>query len=74
MMSHNGIDYVESNGVERILVDKGQATAVVLEDGTVIKAQTAEGIVGSIAHMAYHLGAIRQIDKAARGPREGTFA
>ena len=32
------------------------------------------GIVGSIAHMAYHLGAIRQIDKAARGPREGTFA
>ena len=32
------------------------------------------GIVGSIAHLAYHLGAIRQIDKAARGPREGTFA
>ena len=31
------------------------------------------GIVGSIAHLAYHLGAIRQIDKTARGPREGTF-
>ena len=31
------------------------------------------GIVGSIAHLAYHLGAIRQIDKEARGPREGTF-
>jgi len=27
------------------------------------------GMVGSIAHMAYHLGAIRQIDRAARGPR-----
>ena len=31
------------------------------------------GLVASIAHLAYHLGAIRQIDKAARGPREGTF-
>jgi hypothetical protein len=24
--------------------------------------------IGSIAHLAYHLGAIRQIDRAARGP------
>jgi len=31
------------------------------------------GMVSSIAHLAYHLGAIRQIDKSARGPREGTF-
>ena len=27
------------------------------------------GIVGSIAHLAYHLGAIRQIDRTARGPK-----
>ena len=26
------------------------------------------GVVGSIAHLAYHLGAIRQIDGTARGP------
>src|SRR5438309_6353489 len=39
MMSHNGVDYIEANGAERILVEKGQATAVVLEDGTVIKAR-----------------------------------
>jgi len=26
------------------------------------------GILGSIAHMAYHLGAIRQMDRTARGP------
>lgn len=32
------------------------------------------GLVGSIAHLAYHLGAIRQIAKSARGPREGTFS
>ena len=26
------------------------------------------GIIGSIAHIAYHLGAIRQIDRGTRGP------
>ena len=31
------------------------------------------GMLGSVAHLAYHLGAIRQIDKGARGPKEGTF-
>jgi hypothetical protein len=31
------------------------------------------GMISSIAHLAYHLGAIRQIAKATRGPREGTF-
>ncbi|MEO5568464.1 MAG: hypothetical protein ABIR92_08230 [Gemmatimonadaceae bacterium] len=31
------------------------------------------GMIGSIAHLAYHLGAIRQIDRSARGPKEGTF-
>jgi hypothetical protein len=25
-------------------------------------------LIGSIAHLAYHLGAIRQIDRDARGP------
>jgi hypothetical protein len=32
------------------------------------------GMVASVAHLAYHLGAIRQIDKQARGPKEGTFS
>ena len=31
------------------------------------------GMVASIAHFAYHMGAIRQIDKQVRGPKEGTF-
>jgi hypothetical protein len=31
------------------------------------------GLVASVAHTAYHLGAIRQIHKSVRGPREGTF-
>lgn len=32
------------------------------------------GIIASIAHIAYHLGAIRQIQPATRGPREGGSA
>jgi hypothetical protein len=31
------------------------------------------GMNASVAHLAYHLGAIRQISKSTRGPREGTF-
>lgn len=31
-----------------------------------------QGMISSIAHLAYHLGAIRQIAAATRGPREGT--
>jgi len=39
------------------------------------RAERAElsGMIGSIAHLAYHMGAIRQIAAKARGPREGTY-
>jgi hypothetical protein len=30
---------------------------------------TLNGAIGSIVHLAYHVGALRQIDAAARGPR-----
>jgi hypothetical protein len=30
------------------------------------------GMISSIAHLAYHLGAIRQINQKVRGPKEGT--
>lgn len=39
MLSHNDVDYIEANGVERILLQNGRASGVVLEDGTVIKAR-----------------------------------
>ena len=32
------------------------------------------GMIASIAHLAYHLGAIRQITRNARGPKEGTYS
>ena len=31
------------------------------------------GMISSVAHLAYHLGAVRQINKSVRGPKEGTF-
>lgn len=34
-----------------------------------VQAMELNGMIGSIAHLAYHLGAIRQIDRATRGPR-----
>ena len=39
-----------------------------------VPAVALNGMIGSIAHLAYHLGAIRQIAVGARGPKEGTFA
>ena len=29
------------------------------------------GVIASIAHLAYHLGAIRQIDRSIQGPKAG---
>ena len=31
------------------------------------------GLLASVVHLSYHLGAIRQIARETRGPREGTF-
>lgn len=32
------------------------------------------GMIGSIVHLAYHLGAVRQIDRTLRGPAEGSHS
>lgn len=32
------------------------------------------GMLASVAHLAYHLGAIRQISKEGRGPKEGAYS
>ncbi len=31
-----------------------------------------DGVIGSVAHLAYHLGALRQMDASLRGPAEGS--
>jgi hypothetical protein len=39
-----------------------------------VNAMELNGVAGSVAHLAYHLGAIRQISVAARGPVEPQHA
>jgi hypothetical protein len=38
-----------------------------------VKDAELAGMISSIAHLAYHLGAVRQIVKETRGPKEGTY-
>jgi hypothetical protein len=49
---------------------RGEATAWIDAMRTPREVDTIElgWLIGSIAHLAYHLGAIRQIDRDARGP------
>ncbi len=51
------------------LADEAHRWLATLKEPREVMDIELNGMVGSIAHMAYHLGAIRQIDRAARGPR-----
>jgi hypothetical protein len=55
------------------LRDEARRWLGVLKSGRRATELEMTGMIASIAHLAYHLGAIRQIGKDARGPREGTF-
>ena len=55
------------------LRDEAQRWLQVLGAPRQVTSVELSGVVGSIAHLAYHVGAIRQIATGARGPQEGTF-
>lgn len=59
--------------IRRDLANESHAWLSVLGTAREVLQVELTGMISSIAHLAYHLGAIRQIDKGARGPREGTF-
>lgn len=61
-------------GIRAGLAQETRAWHAVLEVPREVMPIELTGMVGSIAHLAYHLGAIRQVDRAARGPKDGTFA
>jgi len=42
-----------------------------MEQPREVGALELSGMVGSVAHFAYHMGALRQIEPRLRGPREG---
>jgi hypothetical protein len=52
---------------------EAQRWSGVLTSPREVTAVELTGLMSSVAHLAYHLGAIRQINKDARGPKEGTF-
>ncbi|MEP6619163.1 MAG: hypothetical protein ABJE47_07610 [bacterium] len=67
------VDAAEWDGIRQDLVSQSDAWLTVLGVDREVPANGLTGMISSIAHLAYHLGAIRQIDKGARGPTEGTF-
>ena len=67
------VDEIEWQAIRRELVAEARAWCAALGEDREVNAMELSGMIASIAHLAYHLGAIRQIDKASRGPKEGTF-
>lgn len=53
------------------LRDEGARWLVVLRTPREVQGIELSGMIGSIAHLAYHVGAIRQINAKTRGPAEG---
>ena len=60
--------------IRRGLRDESQRWLGALETPREANARELKGMIASIAHLAYHMGAIRQIARGARGPKEGTFS
>lgn len=54
------------------LRDEAAKWLVVLRTPREVHGIELSGMIGSIAHLAYHLGAIRQINSTLRGPAEGS--
>jgi hypothetical protein len=53
------------------LRDEAAKWLVVLRTPREVQGIELSGMIGSIAHLAYHVGAIRQINPSVRGPAEG---
>jgi hypothetical protein len=68
------VDDGEWSAIRRGLADEAERWRAALRAPREMTWVELSGMIGSIAHLAYHLGAIRQIAIEARGPREGTFA
>ena len=51
------------------LRDASQRWSKALQTPRTMSALERNGVIGSIAHLAYHLGAIRQIDRSIQGPK-----
>jgi hypothetical protein len=68
------VDAAEWEKIRRGLGDEARRWLQALSSPREATGVEMTGMIASIAHLAYHLGAIRQIDKQVRGPKEGTFS
>jgi len=69
----SAVDAREWDEIRRGLADEAHRWLDALKAPRDVSEVELTGVAGSVAHLAYHLGAIRQINKTTRGPREGTF-
>lgn len=67
------VDAAQWKEIRNGLTDETRRWLEALESPREVTAVELNGMIGSIAHLGYHLGAVRQIDKGTRGPKEGTF-
>jgi hypothetical protein len=68
-----GVDGNQWQEIRGGLRDEAQRWTQALGSPRDVSEVELAGMIASIAHLAYHLGAIRQIDRDLRGPREGAF-
>ncbi len=68
------VDEEQWSEIRNGLRDEAHRWLEVLGSPREVRSVELSGMIGSIAHFAYHLGAMRQIVASARGPRDGTFA
>ncbi len=69
----SAVDSAEWADIRDGLRDEAARWLTALRSPRTLSEVELTGMIGSIAHLAYHLGAIRQISRDTRGPREGTF-
>jgi hypothetical protein len=67
------VDAAQWEEIRKGLRDETQRWLNVLKTPREVAGIEFTGLVSSIGHLAYHLGAMRQINKDARGPKEGSF-
>jgi hypothetical protein len=70
----SAVDDVQWDEIRSGVRDEAHRWLQVLETPRDVADVELSGMIASIAHLAYHVGAIRQIAKSARGPREGTVS
>ena len=69
----SAVDAAAWEEIRRGLRDETQRWLEMLGSPRECSGTELTGMISSVAHLAYHLGAIRQISKTIRGPKEGTF-